>query len=154
MPTLETRPPATVRSRGSSFRYTSAQRLPGPIVTFFLLQDSLTLFSFSSETVIPPSALDPPAKAAWPPLLTAKWHCVNRLSKTTAETSSVEDGLKMQRGDTSPWMPDQYEPVKISYAASFSVRTFSFPYRIERVEHFNHGKQDQQAALLCCEGGP
>lgn len=86
---------------------------------------------------MPPSTLEPPAKAACPPLLTAKGHCVNRLIRTTAETSFVVDGLKMQRGDTSFWSCDQYELVKASYAASSSPITVSLPYNRARVEHYN-----------------
>lgn len=44
------------------------------------------LFNFSKATVIPPSMLDPPAKAACPPPLTANGHWVKRDSNTNVET--------------------------------------------------------------------
>lgn len=57
--------------------------------------------------------LDAPAKAAWPPLLTAKGHCVSREIRTTTETADEEEGKNMQRGWTPAWIEDQYDPVKL-----------------------------------------
>lgn len=71
-------------------------------------------FRFRIDTVMPPSTLDAPAKAAWPPLVTANGHCVRRERSTTTETSEEEDGENMQRGWTRAWMEDQYDPVKLA----------------------------------------
>ena len=68
----------------------------------FLSFETLTCLKFSIETVIPPSMLEAPPKAAWPPPLTAKGHCVSRDNSTNEETSIGDVGLNTQRGFTAP----------------------------------------------------
>jgi hypothetical protein len=58
--------------------------------------DTVTWLKFSRDRVMPPWMLEAPAKAAWPPPLAAKGHCVRRDSRTSAETAEGVVGLKMQ----------------------------------------------------------
>jgi hypothetical protein len=57
---------------------------------------------------MPPSILEAPGKAAWPPLLTAKGHFVRRANSIRLETSTAVSGVKVHRGSTSSCCIDQY----------------------------------------------
>jgi hypothetical protein len=50
---------------------------------------------------------DAPVNAAWPPLFTAKWHCVTCTVKTARETSGVQVGVKRQMGEVLACCVDQ-----------------------------------------------
>jgi hypothetical protein len=130
-----TRPPITTKLSFSSVSYTLSQILPGPIAASFLSGDNTIESILSRAIVIPPSMLDAPAKAACPPLLAANGHCFNRDMRTIVETWSALVGLKMQNGLTWPCWPDQYAPVKASYAELPSRSTLLFPNRNLRLLH-------------------
>lgn len=85
--------------------------MPGWTEAIFLLADKLTPFRLAKEMVMPSWMLEAPAKAAWPPLLAAKGHCVRRDRRTATDTWPASVGLKMQAGRTWAWLSDQYEPV-------------------------------------------
>jgi len=55
-------------------------------------------FIEDKSIVIPPSRLEAPAKAAWPPLFTANGHFDQRDKSTTADISEDVLGWKMQEG--------------------------------------------------------
>ena len=61
---------------------------------------------------MPPSMLDDPANAAWPPPLTENGHCVRRDIRTAVETSKGFVGAKTHLGLTEFCCADQYTPVK------------------------------------------
>src|SRR5215468_9563607 len=91
-----TRPPITAKLYGASAVYTAFQVLPGPTATVFLSLETVIVFKAARETVMPPSMLEAPWNAAWPPLLTAKGQLVNRESKITTATAFLSGALKMQ----------------------------------------------------------
>lgn len=122
-----TRPPGTSSPYCSIHGYTSCHRFPGPIEAIFLSDDSLLSFNFSNAIVIPPSMLDPPAKAACPPPFTANGHCVSLDTKTAAETCTAVAGLNTQKGLTTTCWPAQYALVKFSYVGLPSDSTLVLP---------------------------
>ena len=96
VPIGATRPPMTAKLYGASAEYTSFQVLPGPTATVDLSLETLIWLIAARETVMPPSMLDAPANAAWPPLLTAKGQLVNLESRITTETAVGLGALKIQ----------------------------------------------------------
>jgi hypothetical protein len=59
-----TLPPTTPRPDFSSLLYTSTHKFPGPTLAYLLSFETATVSNLFIETVIPPSMLDAPAKAA------------------------------------------------------------------------------------------
>jgi len=96
----------------------------------FLSVESFFWFRLTISTVMPPSMLDAPGKAAWPPLLTAKGHVVRRAISTRPETSRVVLGLNVQWGSTSSCCIDQYvvgAALDTLAAPKTSLRELHFP---------------------------
>lgn len=116
--------------------YTLIHRLPGPTEAIFLSDDRVSCVILSSAIVIPPSMLDPPAKAACPPPLTANGHCVKRDSRTAVETCCALLGLKIQAGSTVACCAAQYEPVKALYSVLPSESTLPLPKVIFKALHY------------------
>ena len=75
---------------------------------------------------MPFSMFEASSKAACPPDLTAKGHCVNLESRTATETEVAVGAFKMQRGSLSACCDDQKALVKLAYRESSGVIK-SFP---------------------------
>jgi hypothetical protein len=85
---------------------------------------------------MPPSILEAPGKAAWPPLLTAKGHFVRRANSIRLETSTAVSGVKVHWDSTSSCCIDQYvvgEALDTFAAPKTSFRELHCPVMISEV---------------------
>lgn len=134
-PMLEARPPTVAKPYGSSAEYTDNQLLPGSIEATDLSALRVTAFISLNQMLIPPTLLEAPLKAAWPPLLAANGHPVSRESSTAILTSVFLEGRNTQCGWASSCCTDQKELVKLLYSAEFCALTFCDPKRKLKLAH-------------------
>ena len=118
-PTLATLPPRMASPRLSSFKYTSAQRFPGPMLVVFRSAETSTCLKAAKSMVTPPGWLAAPFWGVCPPPLMPNLHsslksvCLPTAlrTKTAAATSLVEVGSTTQFGMTASSWADQKEAV-------------------------------------------